>query len=157
MDSGGNLERQYLLERWPKVRVGLMAIVEAFPEDQLGFIPVSGGWPAGRIMLHISSAADYWLHSGILSDINVYRSGQATPENYPTLEAIKTYLNEEHQRTIQLLQSFDPADWYTEYQYSDGYSYTPDWVFWHVLEHEIHHRGELSLILGLLGYPGLDV
>jgi uncharacterized damage-inducible protein DinB len=31
------------------------------------------------------------------------------------------------------------------------------WIIWHVLEHEIHHRGELSLILGLLGREGLDV
>ena len=31
------------------------------------------------------------------------------------------------------------------------------WVIWHVIEHEIHHRGELSLILGLLGHEGLDV
>jgi uncharacterized damage-inducible protein DinB len=30
-------------------------------------------------------------------------------------------------------------------------------VIWHVLEHEIHHRGELSLIHGLLGREGLDV
>ncbi|MCE5207568.1 MAG: DinB family protein [Chloroflexi bacterium] len=26
----------------------------------------------------------------------------------------------------------------------------------HTLEHEIHHRGELSLTLGLLGHKGLD-
>jgi uncharacterized damage-inducible protein DinB len=26
-----------------------------------------------------------------------------------------------------------------------------------VLEHEVHHRGELSLIHGLLGREGLDV
>jgi uncharacterized damage-inducible protein DinB len=29
-------------------------------------------------------------------------------------------------------------------------------MIWHVMEHEIHHRGELSLILGLLGREGLD-
>jgi uncharacterized damage-inducible protein DinB len=29
-------------------------------------------------------------------------------------------------------------------------------MLWHVVEHEIHHRGELSLILGLLGREGLD-
>jgi uncharacterized damage-inducible protein DinB len=27
---------------------------------------------------------------------------------------------------------------------------------WHVIEHEIHHRGELYIILGLLGREGLD-
>jgi uncharacterized damage-inducible protein DinB len=26
----------------------------------------------------------------------------------------------------------------------------------HLIEHEIHHRGELSLILGLLGREGLN-
>lgn len=26
----------------------------------------------------------------------------------------------------------------------------------HIVEHEIHHRGELSLVLGMLGRPGLD-
>jgi len=31
------------------------------------------------------------------------------------------------------------------------------WIVWHVIEHEIHHRGELSLILGMLGREGLDV
>jgi len=29
-------------------------------------------------------------------------------------------------------------------------------MLWHTIEHEIHHRGELSLTLGLLGRAGLD-
>jgi uncharacterized damage-inducible protein DinB len=29
-------------------------------------------------------------------------------------------------------------------------------MVWHVMEHEIHHRGELSLLLGMLGHEGLD-
>ena len=29
-------------------------------------------------------------------------------------------------------------------------------LLWHVVEHEIHHRGELSLMLGILGREGLD-
>jgi uncharacterized damage-inducible protein DinB len=27
------------------------------------------------------------------------------------------------------------------------------WVVWHVLEHDLHHGGELSLTLGLHGLP----
>jgi uncharacterized damage-inducible protein DinB len=30
-------------------------------------------------------------------------------------------------------------------------------IIWHVLEHEIHHRGELSILIGLLGREGLEV
>ena len=31
------------------------------------------------------------------------------------------------------------------------------WVVWHVLEHDIHHGGEISQILGCYGLPPLDV
>jgi uncharacterized damage-inducible protein DinB len=27
------------------------------------------------------------------------------------------------------------------------------WVVWHVMEHDLHHGGELSLILGMHGLP----
>ncbi|HEX6844203.1 MAG TPA: DinB family protein, partial [Actinomycetota bacterium] len=31
------------------------------------------------------------------------------------------------------------------------------WVVWHVLEHDLHHGGEVSQILGSNGLPGLDL
>ena len=40
---------------------------------------------------------------------------------------------------------------------SEGETFSLQWIIWHVLEHEIHHRGELSFILGTLGRTGLDV
>ncbi|MCE7990102.1 MAG: hypothetical protein DYG89_53840, partial [Caldilinea sp. CFX5] len=43
------------------------------------------------------------------------------------------------------------------YTIPGGHAFSLGWIIWHVLEHEIHHRGELSLILGLLGREGLDV
>ena len=32
--------------------------------------------------------------------------------------------------------------------------HTRQWIVWHVLEHEIHHGGELSLALGIYGVEG---
>ena len=32
---------------------------------------------------------------------------------------------------------------------------TREWMIWHVLEHEIHHGGELSVALGTHGLPGI--
>ena len=34
---------------------------------------------------------------------------------------------------------------------------TRGWVTWHLMEHEAHHGGEISLILGTNGLPGLDL
>ncbi len=36
-------------------------------------------------------------------------------------------------------------------------AHTREWIIWHVLEHEIHHGGELSLALGGYGLQGIDM
>lgn len=36
-------------------------------------------------------------------------------------------------------------------------TYTRQWIIWHVLEHDLHHGGELSFALGMHGLAGLDL
>ena len=36
-------------------------------------------------------------------------------------------------------------------------AHTREWIVWHVLEHEIHHGGELSLALGGYGLQGIAI
>jgi uncharacterized damage-inducible protein DinB len=31
------------------------------------------------------------------------------------------------------------------------------WIVWHVLEHDIHHGGEISFSLGMRGLAGIDL
>jgi uncharacterized damage-inducible protein DinB len=79
------------------------------------------------------------------------------PQYYPDREAIKALLAEVHGQTEAYLTTLDEPDLA---QIVDGGRigrFRLGWVIWHVLEHEIHHRGELSLVLGLLGRQGLDV
>ena len=38
-----------------------------------------------------------------------------------------------------------------------GHDAPRSWVLWHILEHEIHHGGELSFTLGSYGLAGVDV
>ena len=151
------MKKEALLTHWPEVRSDLVELIDGFDQDNLHFVPVVGGWSVGRIMLHIGSAAEYWLHSGILGTTDTYQLGKARLENFSTIQAIKDYLTAEHEMTMNLLKTFDEEQWECLFPYPDGYSYRPSWIFWHVFEHEIHHRGELSLILGLLGREGLDV
>ncbi|MDQ6917780.1 MAG: DinB family protein [Candidatus Dormibacteraeota bacterium] len=34
---------------------------------------------------------------------------------------------------------------------------TREWIIWHVLEHDIHHGGEISFSLGIHGLEGIDL
>jgi len=31
------------------------------------------------------------------------------------------------------------------------------WIIWHLVEHDVHHGGEISFSLGMHGVPGLDL
>jgi uncharacterized damage-inducible protein DinB len=151
------MEKALYLKRWPVVREGTLEVIDAFNNEDLSYVPVKGGWNVARIMLHIGGAAEYWLHSGVLTGEKTDPGIKRTLENYPTIDVIKTYLADQHRRSMKLLESFDPDLWTQPVTFEDSYGYPPNWIFWHVIEHEIHHRGELSLITGILGHEGLDV
>ncbi|HEX4716084.1 MAG TPA: DinB family protein [Ktedonobacteraceae bacterium] len=34
---------------------------------------------------------------------------------------------------------------------------TRQWIIWHVIEHDLHHGGEISLILGTHGLTGIAI
>jgi uncharacterized damage-inducible protein DinB len=36
-------------------------------------------------------------------------------------------------------------------------TYTRQWIVWHILEHDLHHGGELSFSLGAHGLPAIDL
>jgi uncharacterized damage-inducible protein DinB len=79
-----------------------------------------------------------------------------TLENYPSREAIKSLLVEVHAKTFAFLATLTMDDLDTIIDSPWG-EFSLGFIIWHVLEHEIHHRGELSLIIGTLGREGLDV
>ncbi len=35
--------------------------------------------------------------------------------------------------------------------------YTRQWVLWHLIEHDMHHGGEISFTLGMHGLSGIDI
>jgi uncharacterized damage-inducible protein DinB len=142
-----------MFAHWEEVRKVLLAIIDQFSEEELSYAPFEGSWPAGQIMLHIADCEDNWLHGVVRGEFEPWVFYELA--DYPTKEAIKGMLEAAHQRTTAFLASLDEDDLETEYELSNGDIFTLRWIIWHVLEHEIHHRGELSLIVGLLGREGV--
>ena len=76
---------------------------------------------------------------------------------YPTVESIKALLSEVHARSETYLEAIDAADLDQSLEMSWGEELSLRQVIWHVLEHELHHRGEIYLMLGLMGMEAPDV
>jgi uncharacterized damage-inducible protein DinB len=141
---------------WKLVRKGLLKLIDLFQEDELHFKPFEGAWSVGEILLHIANAEEGWFRYAVTRELDEWPSGH-TVENYPTFESIKVLLKEVHAWTETYLSGLNPEDYQRIIKLPWNEQIHLGWIIWHVLEHEIHHRGELSLILGLLGREGLDV
>ncbi len=140
---------------WKDIRKDLLAMLEQFDESELEYTPFPGSWPVGKIFLHIAETEDYWIH---------YLVRHELPENpryelaeFPSMSAIRMKLRVSAERTSTFIESLKEPDLEWVFRSPRGENLVVYNVLWHVLEHELHHRGELSLILGLLGRKGLDV
>jgi uncharacterized damage-inducible protein DinB len=144
-----------MFTHWDQVRTDLVATIDKFTQEELTFVPFKGSWSVGQIMLHIADCENYWLHFVVRQEIDPWKYYDLA--DYPSVEAIKKVLDIVRLKTLIYLESLEESDLDKVYQIPEGETYTLGWIIWHVVEHEIHHRGELSLLLGLLGRPGLDV
>lgn len=145
----------WVISTWDRIREGLIETIQKFKEDELMVTPVEGGYSVSQILLHIAQEELGEIQYGITGELDAFPSDYAQSE-FPTKASILSLLSEVHKRTIAYLQSLDDESLFLEIEAGWGGKYLLMDMIWHVMEHEIHHRGELSLTLGLLGREGLD-
>jgi uncharacterized damage-inducible protein DinB len=143
------------LGRWQRVRQGLLTTIAKFDDGELEFRPVAHGYSARETMLHIAHEEAIEAGYGIMGSFD------ELPPPYDAARftgraAIVAVLTEVHERTLDYLRGLSDAELLAETVTPWGAAARRIDLLGHVLEHEIHHRGELSLMLGLLGREGLD-
>ncbi|MEJ2597122.1 MAG: DinB family protein [Anaerolineales bacterium] len=145
----------YILDHWKNVRTGLLETIDKFDQAELDFKPYAGRWSVRQLILHIAQEENGEFNYGIRQVMDEFPP-EYDPQRYPTLESVKSLLASVHAQTIKYLQTLNARDLEKEILAPWGTSYQQMEMIGHLIEHEIHHRGELSLILGILGKQGLD-
>lgn len=141
---------------WKQVRRELLETLDKFSIEELDLKPFEGAWTVRETSLHIADTEDGWLRYIVRREIDEWPP-EFDLEAYPDVDSIKRTLNDVHAQTETYLRKLGMEDLSHQIDAPWGAQIALGWIIWHVLEHEIHHRGELSLILGLLGREGLDV
>jgi uncharacterized damage-inducible protein DinB len=144
-----------MFSHWEQVRNDLLETIDKFSQEELTYAPFEVAWPVGQIMLHIADCEDNWLHGVVRGEFKPWLWYPL--EDHPTKADILGVLKAARARTLPYLQSLAESNLVEKFAIPEGDEFTLKWIIWHVLEHEIHHRGELSMILGILGREGLDV
>jgi uncharacterized damage-inducible protein DinB len=145
-----------LFGHWTEVREGLFRALDSLDDAQLAFVPREGIWSLGTVARHIANVEEGWFRHAVTRELAEWPA-EYSAADYPTVDAVKALLSQVHVRTVAFLETVDVTELDRTHEMPWGGRLSLCWVIWHVLEHEIHHRGEIYLMLGLMGLDAPDV
>jgi uncharacterized damage-inducible protein DinB len=145
---------------WATYQDALVQAVAPLTAEQLALRAAPSLHSIGELAAHISAARAGWFHRTLgegesaLATIACWDVVGAPPQQAAILvdglEATWSVIHTGLDRwTAAMLD-----DTFTTRR---GRPITRGLVLWHVLEHDLHHGGELSLTLGMHGLPALDL
>ncbi len=152
-----------IYENWRGYQEKLRGCVAPLTNEQLLLQPAVHMWPLGQIVQHIISVRAGWF-SGTMQEenpgMNEYMSwGQRDSPARSAGELIRG-LDDTWAFVEARLQRWTPADCATTFPDEfdgEAYEVSRSWIIYHVLEHDLHHGGELSLTLGIHGLAALPL
>ncbi len=148
---------------WRSYQTLLIKALTPLPDDQLTLRAAPGLRSIGEIAAHMIRARANWFHQRLGEGGEEFAalgrlgsngtSAPATAELIRGLEATWKGMQE-------AIARWTPAAWQRTYpgeEPSDPETITPQWVIWHLIEHDLHHGGEISLTLGMHGLAAPDL
>ena len=140
---------QGFLEYFERIRERTVRVVNCIPEDHLEWTFKPGAFTFGDLVRHL--AATERLHFVEVALGGPSRYAGCGPELASGLEAVKAYLERYHAESLQLLSSLTDTDLQGKVMTPGGVPITV-WKWLRLMpEHEIHHRGQLYMMLATLG------
>lgn len=152
-----------IYENWRGYNERLKKCVAPLTNEQLALQPAARMWPLGQVVQHIISVRAGWF-SGTLQDedaaMTAYMEwGQVESPDREAAELVRA-LDETWNFLESRLRRWTPAECAMTFPDEwDGqvYDVSRNWVIYHVLEHDLHHGSEISLILGMNGLTPIDI
>ncbi|UCC80906.1 MAG: DinB family protein [Candidatus Zixiibacteriota bacterium] len=139
-----------LVQFWmEEVKPPIHKALELVPDDKLDWAPAKDMITLGNVFLHIGEASLWWIDTVI--DDKKY--ADITKDKCPPKEEIIKVLDEHWQRLDGFFnrmpelrgQSFDLR------RFKRDAEVKGEWIFLHLLEHDIHHRSQINHYLRILG------
>lgn len=150
---------------WDVYQQHLVTAITPLSPEQLALRPASHMWSVGILAAHIIATRVWWFHLWMgEGDARLVPLAEWDEPEAPARSSAELVAGLES--TWDMIQSAlalrTPADLEQVFQEpgdrADGRrEHTRQWIIWHLLEHDLHHGGELSLILGMHHVPAIDL
>ncbi len=153
-----------LFPYWNDNRALLAELVQPLREEDLEFQPAPGLSSLGAVLRHIIVAEEHWWHGGIHgepfeqwrpADWDRYtdeEKGAHRTRRFPTVASIIEGLRNAPAPIVGFLQDLDAWALCEKRRSTWGKENTLRWIFWHLVGHDQHHRGQVYTRVRMLGY-----
>ncbi len=136
------------LQYFGRVRARTRAVVERIPPERVEWKPHPGRFTLGDQVRHIA-AVERWMFA---------ENVQGAPSRYPGCgceladgyEAVVSYFDRMHAQSMEIFARLEPDDLQRKCPTPGGIELRT-WKWLRAMpEHEIHHRGQIYAVLGML-------
>ncbi len=137
------------LEYFGKIRERTLRVARVIPPDQLEWSYAPGRFTLGDQLRHIACAERYaWVESQQNRPSRYAGCGRDLADGYDSVLAFVERLRGE---TVEIMRGFTPEDLNKKCLTPDGSPITRWKALRIMVEHEIHHRGQIYVYLSMLG------
>ena len=146
-ESVKNLDELRATDVFPdldRVRESLLKRVRGLTPEQLAWRVTPTSFSVADIIRHLA-----WADDRAVSIVLGESESEHTERTHPTLESMLEDLVQQHDRKIKLLRGLTLIDLQRKFKSYDGEDTLWNHFFLHI-DHEVHHRGQLSVYLKLM-------
>ena len=137
------------LEYQEKVRARTLRVAGLVPPEHIEWSPRPGAFSFGDLLRHLGAIERYMFAENVAGRPSLY-PGHAR-DLADGHDAVFAFLDRTHRETVAIIASLHADDLQRRCTTPGGAS-LPVWKWLRsMIEHEIHHRGQLYTMLGLLG------
>lgn len=136
------------LQYYERIRERTLKLINVVPSDQLDFTYKRGKFTIGDQIRHIAAIERYLYAETIAGRPSIYRGcGKELANGY---EDVIKYFNDLHEESLEIFRNLSDEDLNKKCM-TLGNSEIVVWKWLRAMvEHEIHHRGQLYMYLSLL-------
>lgn len=137
------------LEYLDKVHQRTLRVVRCIPPDQLDWSYAPGKFTLGDLVRHIAAINRYMFAENVQGKPSRYPGcGKELADGY---DQVVEFLESMHHESVEIFSRLTPEDLNRKCQTPGGAAITTWKWLRSMVEHEIHHRGQIYLYLALLG------
>lgn len=139
------------LDYFERIRQRTLKVMRAIPADKIDWTYKDGKFSFADIIRHLATIERYMYAENVQGRVSRYPGhGAELADGY---EAVLEFMNRMHAEAMEIFRRLSDDDLQRKCM-TPGGAEIATWKWLRaMIEHEIHHRGQLYLYLGLLDVP----